>query len=174
MIQNYYRLFLCLIVYPKPSLLELLLLLLLLLLFYFYFIFFILARTSYIPPKDSSKPILTSGRFQRNVSQPGQSSGPSGQEPSTGITPAVVSPQSGQIRPSTAPTSPKVTAPAVKQTPSSLVSPTRPVPVAGGQMPVNSITTNRPTGKGPLILTTTARAPPHGPPLVPVEGEYLN
>lgn len=130
------------------------------------------ARTTFIPPEDPSKPRFQPGRFVRNISQPGQSSGQTGQGPSTGVTPGVVSPQSGQIRP-TAPTKPSssLTQPATSQTPSSVVSPTRPVSGANTQKPVNAAMTNRPTGEKVLKPTRPAELPTQRPPLVPVEGK---
>ena len=123
-----------------------------------FFIFFIKsARTSYIPPKE---PIFSSGRFQRNVSQTGQSSRKPGLGPPIRIPPAVISPQSGQVRlsPTTTPTN--------STPPSSLVSPSRPVFGGGGKMPVNGIMTSRPTIERP------PKWQPHVPPLVPKEGNY--
>ena len=124
---------------------------------FFKFFFIKPARTSYIPPKE---PIFSSGRFQRNVSQPGQSSRKPGLGPPIRIPPAVISPQSGQVRPSPT-TTPTNSTPA-----SSLVSPSRPVFGGGGKMPVNGIMTSRPTIERP------PKWQPHVPPLVPEEGNY--
>lgn len=125
--------------------------------FFYYFFFIKSARTSYIPPKE---PIFSSGRFQRNVSQPGQSSRKPELGPPIRIPPAVISPQSGQVRPS------PTTTPTNSTPPSSLVSPSGPVFGGGGKMPVNGIMTSRPTIERP------PKWQPHMPPLVPKEGNY--
>ena len=108
-----------------------------------------------------------------------------GQQPSTGLTPNAASPQSGQLRPTTATAPPVTTSPRTSVSPSSTVSPTTgvrttvsPVSGASGQKPVNPVgiaAANRPTGEKPSKLT---RGPTsligslsQGLPLVPVEGK---
>lgn len=98
------------------------------------------------------------------MSQPGQSLGQTGQGPSAGSTPGIISPQSGQLRPTAA------TLPSASAT----VKPTTTItsqPGVNGEKPVYAATTNRPTGKNPLRPESPIVFPSQGLPSVPIEGK---
>lgn len=95
------------------------------------------------------------------MSQPGQSLGQTGQGPSAGSTPGIISPQSGQLRPTAA------TLPSASATTTTITS----QPGVNGEKPVYAATTNRPTGKKPLRPEGPIVFPSQGLPSVPIEGK---